>query len=571
MPKELIFLETSAQVRAFLKEYKSPKETVVIALTLEAEIELDKYNFVYKCAGDYESKDSYKGIDKDSINLAKKISASLNIQYKGIDMVDVFRWDLSYYMSYLLQRIILFRKIISKEKPSTIVVFDKKTSVQSILIDSDETLHSEIVPLLFKNVKIKLFKEEVKKEKSKAVDFLSYLQTAFSRIAARLSGGNKIMLVGTKEMFFDLAKSLPKNYSPFIFKEGYGRSFMTSRRFVPFISLKNMIFKRSNFNLSEEKTDKLKEIQYKEVKLYSLIKPRLNILGCQIGLYKKYLDMIERFLSKNHVRAVVLMNDANSFEKLVALTAKKFGIPTAVVQHGITGHEIGFVPLSADFIMVWGEESKSWLIKRGIDKNRIIITGSPRHEVLSKGSSSKKIKKVLYVPQISNRESNFPNYHITLKERKEILRMVLQAFKENNLELTISVRLGDQNEKLIDKIAKEVGFSNYKKYYGKDIVSAIKGSDLVLTQFSTVGIEGLLLGKPLITLEINELGRYVPFSKYGASQAVKTKEQLKKALDHPSYKPDLFLKKYLYIGNSALKNVILALNKMTQHGRYTHK
>jgi len=57
--------------------------------------------------------------------------------------------------------------------------------------------------------------------------------------------------------------------------------------------------------------------------------------------------------------------------------AKALNKESFVVQHGAINPPVGYFPVNADKILVWGEMSKNQLVQMGLNSSKIIITGTP--------------------------------------------------------------------------------------------------------------------------------------------------------------------------------------------------
>jgi hypothetical protein len=74
---------------------------------------------------------------------------------------------------------------------------------------------------------------------------------------------------------------------------------------------------------------------------------------------------------------VLLASDQHRIGSLVTVEARTFGIPTAVLQHGLPQHRVGYVPVIADRLLAWSEQSKRWFVARGADPRRVVVVGNP--------------------------------------------------------------------------------------------------------------------------------------------------------------------------------------------------
>jgi hypothetical protein len=91
----------------------------------------------------------------------------------------------------------------------------------------------------------------------------------------------------------------------------------------------------------------------------------------------------------HHRPALVLSSDTSDARvRLYTLLAKQMGIPTMEIQFGLAGEEsVEWRFFSSDCVAVWGENARDALLHQRVPSNRIMLTGSPRHDVLVNPSS----------------------------------------------------------------------------------------------------------------------------------------------------------------------------------------
>lgn len=262
----------------------------------------------------------------------------------------------------------------------------------------------------------------------------------------------------------------------------------------------------------------------------------------------------DSLFKKIHADIVVLGHDTNLQNQIIIKSAKKFNIPTLLIQDGIFGkssvyHKMkkGFmaklvkVPdflVKKDFtffekieivicrieyifskkqvygrgdyskIVVFGDATKKILESEGIDSDRIIITGSPKFDCLYNYSSlenspvyqelkiSAKKKTILLITQPFVESSIW-----TKKQWEEYISQIGMVIeKMSKCQLIIKIRQNRENIHDYTKIAQSYGIH---PIICEDISlpSLIKISDVVITVSSTGGIETIAAEKPLIIFD----------------------------------------------------------------------
>ncbi len=242
----------------------------------------------------------------------------------------------------------------------------------------------------------------------------------------------------------------------------------------------------------------------------------------------------EKLFSKKRPKAVVLWSDYVAFERICAIIARRQGIPSLVVQHGMFGSDEvnkdwigGFVPLTANKIAVWGPRDKRDIVKRGVSGSRVLVTGAPRmdpmhkmcfdREKFRKRIGLKPDEKMILLAPPPSKFKYWTMLETTLEAMKRFpgYRLVVKVHpcveKEDYLEIS-----GKQSKGII--VLKDVGLHKLI-----DISSA------VITYDSSLAVEALALGKPVILIKNID-----PWYLYDSTDAVfktHTPKELEEALE----------------------------------------
>lgn len=265
---------------------------------------------------------------------------------------------------------------------------------------------------------------------------------------------------------------------------------------------------------------------------------------------------------------IVLFNWIDDEFVNILKASDKSNIPTLFIQEGLGNSWENYrTAIYPSKLTVWGEAAKKEYIKRGIASDRIVITGQPRFDYyygleksnVFSGVSGKKI--LLYATQPLWKElSRFSEGEKVVKDTFDIVYRICQKL---NLQLACKLHPSDKpdfynRDGVI--IVEETGSKsdNYKKWYcntGYDPeVDDIKrlgyillSSDIVVTMFSTVGLEAMILNRPVIFLDIAGYSRKEPVSRALFESAkfsfvdteTKFEEMVKMYLEKPEIHRDL--------------------------------
>ena len=323
---------------------------------------------------------------------------------------------------------------------------------------------------------------------------------------------------------------------------------------------------------------------------YSNLKKKLPICNTEI----------KELLNNYKPDMIVLGHDTMILHKIFIDEAHKNNIPTLLVQEGTiaTSYDLNFswtysgrlrtslnllgrkirnriFPATnqvkyghggATKIAVWGNYTKNLLIAENVDASKIVVTGSPRYDRFCNLNINKKniMQKlgllqhkstVLYIDQrlIQNRIfSEKETYEYT----RDIFKAVLQL---PETQLVVKLREGpgkDVSLKLTNRIIKDIKRNNEIVVTDKYLYELLIIADVVIIFYSTVGMEAILLDKPVVSVNFSGFEPY-PYVKSGAVLGCYTPEDIrptiKRALYNQSTKHLLAEKRKNFIYNHLYK------------------
>lgn len=101
-----------------------------------------------------------------------------------------------------------------------------------------------------------------------------------------------------------------------------------------------------------------------------------------LPLFVPQAVVAKHILENHHPNIVISPDVADPRTRIYSILSRQIGIPCMEIQFGLTdGDGIEWQFLTADRVAVWGESSKEvMLTHHGVPAERIVITGSPRHD-----------------------------------------------------------------------------------------------------------------------------------------------------------------------------------------------
>jgi UDP-N-acetylglucosamine 2-epimerase (non-hydrolysing) len=231
-------------------------------------------------------------------------------------------------------------------------------------------------------------------------------------------------------------------------------------------------------------------------------------LGAVLG---SILTKVEAVLKAEVPDAMVVLGDTNSC--ISALMAKRMKIPVYHMEAGNRSFDENvpeetnrrMVDHISDYNLVYTEHARRNLLAEGVHPSRILLTGSPMHEVLEANADAIDASDILerqdleaggYFLVSLHREENVDN-----PERlASVLGALGQLADDYALPVLVSThprtrkRLEDQSDELKNKLIFHApfGFNDY--------VHLQKSAKLVLSDSGTISEESSLLGFPAVSL-----------------------------------------------------------------------
>lgn len=484
--------------------------------------------------------------------------------YEGVNILKLA--DSHEFHSFLMPKIlnfIIIKKIIEKEKPRKIYSTNRLSKIIEILIQD-------------KNIETEFFIEEIKEELFWDKVSISYKiwkipisitlsQNTYQKIKNYLEIGfgviynywlNKkefkkkgvILLEFNPEHFSSLLEEM-KNYD--------GNLILVNQRRTPIWSKKsrdalkkskckilklNSILNESEKSdislLSNEYSKKIKKLWSNEKFFEELFKIENHsfwkiIDTMMIQTYEKrlskYIEMIKsvkKVFDVIDVRCIVSLNEVGETEK-VFLEVNNGTVPSIVLEHGflerisktkrfdVIGDYVNF----KDKIAVWGNEKKNWLLSEyNINAEKILVTGSPRHDKYFQSkikTNYKKNKTILLAPNPISDISGLSSTELKSRVTNVIKKIILNIEERNDVKIIVKIhhaRLKHNEE--IKELIKRIN-PTIPVLLWDSVIDTINSVDAVVVispeiyGTSTMLLESMILDKPALNIYFDkEIPKY---------------------------------------------------------------
>jgi len=245
-----------------------------------------------------------------------------------------------------------------------------------------------------------------------------------------------------------------------------------------------------------------------------------------IAQAKTYVDVYMDMLERLQPEIVILFNENSLPDRAMANVARMKGIPSIAIQHGLF---IGYVyrSLATDKMLVWGDEPRKFWLQQGCVPERVISIGALAHEKWQ--PLKKQATSVLHIkPCILFLGQNPAAFisHETHRKTVDAVFRVIRALPE--YDFVVKPHPGEDIKPYQTAYDGLPSKFNVELLNGGKVEDAILESNLVITVFSTAGLEAMLLGKPVIVLNLSQEPSIAPY--ISAAELVESAELLPQAI-----------------------------------------
>lgn len=322
-----------------------------------------------------------------------------------------------------------------------------------------------------------------------------------------------------------------------------GQKSVLSKRFN---NMKRVDIKNQNAAEYKEKVKKLRAyyhsklkkdtqfqsiFEYKGINFWDVIKGDIGLL-----FDKQFPDLISSILYIDKVIDIiqpdilVVGDDRAATVKGHVLLAKKKGVPTLEVQHGLLSATKPLDTPVSDRIAAGGDYSKKVYMMFGAKKEQIVVTGWPKFD------TSVKLKESLTEKHKNGADILFATQPTDFKLNLDTIEAIGSFIGDFTHVRLIVKPHPAENTKIYNHIAKK-----YKNVIlhksSEDISGLIASSDILVNFLSTVAIEAALLDKPIICITTtNKKSMYV---SSGIAIEVRKLEELIPAIKDVLYNEEI--------------------------------
>ena len=308
------------------------------------------------------------------------------------------------------------------------------------------------------------------------------------------------------------------------------------------------------------------------ISFWHIVKEKMiNLHYNRFDEYLEYLFTIKKALESLNLGSIVMLNETGETENAV-LKINKSKIPTFLLQHAFARFVPDFldeqwryedqrmVSFQSDKFLIWGKTDFEFFSKFGIQEDKLIITGSPRHDLFSIEHvlpSSKKLILLTLTP-ITDR-TGLADINLAIKYEK-LLKKLLDFVKQcNNIDIIIKLHPGENwhNSSLVNFFQKN--YHNIPVYQTRSPKELIQSSDLVINinneiyDHSTIMLEAMVLQKPVLQISLDHQFQNSDYDSenpiLALSYEADWEEYIKKILFEKNFSEQMILNSNIHLKN----------------------
>ncbi|MBO0995709.1 CDP-glycerol glycerophosphotransferase family protein [Bacillus sp. SD088] len=223
------------------------------------------------------------------------------------------------------------------------------------------------------------------------------------------------------------------------------------------------------------------------------------------------IDMVYSVLKSNPIEAILVGTTEELTSRILAIIGQTLGIPSFCLQHGLILGEEAYLPAFASHYVVYGNYEREWYQNKGVPDNQIAIAGHPRYDAIftTKHLNRQQVlkdlnlnanKKTIFMATQPNSSSLFVEIAKIVEKLPDIQIIIKPHPWEKAKNRTHPYQALAEKYKQIQYVTSEV-----------PLYSLISASDLVVVANSTVGLEAMLLDRPVVIFKSPTANRDYPY------------------------------------------------------------
>ncbi|MFC2036465.1 CDP-glycerol glycerophosphotransferase family protein [Chloroflexota bacterium] len=272
--------------------------------------------------------------------------------------------------------------------------------------------------------------------------------------------------------------------------------------------------------------------------------PLLCLVGPKLVRFLKHvalpsivhtLEVTRKVIQKEHPHLLVVTDETGLLGKAVAVQGRKWDIPTLNVQHGVRTDSPWIDDQLFDHFAVFGPSSSKVFVQRGNTPSMFVSTGSARYDRLFRREGIKPRQQVIAELGLDSSQPivTFASQRawgrMTPAVKRETLLALLRACQKSGVQIVVKLR-HSQDDYIPVEATREPGWESVCVTADYDLYDLLDASAVVVTVYSTVGMEAVALGKPLLIINLTGQPDAIPYVQEGVAAGAYQPDQVGPAL-----------------------------------------
>ena len=214
---------------------------------------------------------------------------------------------------------------------------------------------------------------------------------------------------------------------------------------------------------------------------------------------------LREFLTASGARSVLLASDQHRIGRITSQVAREMGVRSIVAQHGLPRIPVGLLPVVANRVAAWSDESAAWFTTHGTDPGRVIVTGNPRLDAARSGGRAP--SQQLVGDQLGI--SGSPNLLLALspdgRDANPSLVATALAALERLPEARLVVKLHPGQGEwswVAGQVRSSLAADRVRIARAEALPPLLRWADLTLLHRSTIALESLAYGTPIAVIGV---------------------------------------------------------------------
>jgi hypothetical protein len=295
------------------------------------------------------------------------------------------------------------------------------------------------------------------------------------------------------------------------------------------------------------------EFERQEPQWAGIIRSNLTGIVGELALGMAAARGLRRLFAEWEPSCVVSTSNLWPFDCAVYTEARRLGIPSFVVQHGVTNHY--WWPFVATKMFLWGNSFQEEILRLGAPAGLLAVAGMPaadflfsRYSANTSGRSRSPASSYVILSHTHGRYS----YPALFSSYRTLLKAVVAATPS----IHWSVKLHGVEDDSFYRDMLGGRFPNFSILpKSTTLEEAVTHADVACTVYSTSGLEAMMMRRPLVVFDMGPaVYEYAWWPKYGGGTYAPTSEAMlafvKKAASDGQFVADLMAKQDRFLAEN---------------------